>query len=100
MEKEKDMLSQVPEIVKVSCFEIHCKEARATLAGKHAGFVKALTELIAQKARDDNMKLLEHFREMHRELNKAPKDIEELVKIKDLMGRAPVEIERIKSEID
>jgi len=94
------MLKEVPEVVNVSCFQIHCKEARATLAGKHAKFVTALTELIAQRARDDNLKLLESFREMHKELNKVPKDIDELTKIKDLMGRVPIEIERMRVEIE
>ena len=47
MEKEKNMMAQVPDIINVSCFEIHCKEARASLAGKHSEFTKALTEVIA-----------------------------------------------------
>jgi hypothetical protein len=40
--------------------------------------------------------LLEQFRDMHKQLNSVPKDIDELTKIKDLMARLPVEIERMR----
>ena len=99
-ELEKKLLEEIPEIVKVSCFEVHCKEVRSTLAGKHITFVKHLIEMIAQKARDATLKMLEEFRKMHREISKPPKDIEELTEIKDYISRVPAEIEKMKQEIE
>ena len=79
---------------------MHCKEVRSTLAGKHTQFVKHITELIAQKSRQRTVEMLEEFRKMHKEINKPPKDIEELTQIKDLISRLPGEIEKIKMEIE
>ncbi|OMJ85153.1 hypothetical protein SteCoe_13621 [Stentor coeruleus] len=99
-EMEKKILEEIPETIRVSCFEVHCKEVRNTLAGKHVSFVKHLIEMIAQKARDATVKMLEEFRKMHREISKPPKDIEELTEIKDYISRVPVEIEKMKQEIE
>jgi dynein heavy chain len=99
-ELEKKILEEIPETIRVSCFEVHCKEVRSTLAGKHINFVKYLIEMIAQKARDGTVKMLEEFRKMHREISKPPKDIEELTEIKDYISRVPVEIEKMKQDIE
>lgn len=99
-ELEKKLLEEIPETVRVSCFEVHCKEVRNTLAGRHTLFVKQITELIALRSRDKNATLLENFRKMHREINKPPKDIEELTEIKDLISRVPMEIEKMKIDIE
>ena len=99
-ELEKSILEEIPEIIRVSCFEVHCKEVRNTLAGKHISFVKHLIEMIAQKARDNTVKMLEEFRKMQREISKPPKDIEELTEIKDFISRVPIEIEKMKQEIE
>ena len=60
-ELEKKSLDEIPETIRVSCFEVHCKDVRNTLAGKHISFVKQLIEIIAQKARDATVKMLERL---------------------------------------
>lgn len=97
---EHKLLEEIPETIRVSFFEVHCKEVRNTLAGKHTSFTKALTELIAQRARSSTVEMLEHFRKLHREMNKPPSNIEELTEIKDLINRLPQEIDRMKAEIE
>ena len=99
-ELEKKILEEIPESVRVSCFEVHCKDVRNTLSGKHSAFAKHLTETIAQRARDRNLVMLENFRKLHREISRPPNDIEELTEIKELMSRVPIEIEKMKQEID
>ena len=99
-EMEKKILEEIPEKIRVSCFEVHCKEVRNTLAGKHISFVKHLIEMIAQKSRDATVKMLEEFRKMHREISRPPKDIEELTEIKDYISRIPAELEKIRLDIE
>ena len=99
-ELEKKILNEIPETIRVSCFEISCREVRSSLSGKHATFVKQITDQIGQIAKDTTMNLLENFKKMHRDISKPPKDVEELTEIKEMIERVPVDIEKMKVEID
>ena len=99
-ELEKKILNEIPESIRVSCFEINCREVRNILSGKHAMFVKQITDQIGLIAKETTANLLENFKKMHREIGKPPKDVEELTEIKEMIERVPVDIEKMKTEIE
>jgi len=53
-------------------FEVHCKDVRNALSRKHFNYAKTLIELIASKARNTTVTMLEEFRKLHRDINKPP----------------------------
>ena len=97
-ELEKKILNEIPETIRVSCFEINCREVRNSLSGKHATFVKLITDQIGHIAKDTTNTLLENFKKMQRDISKAPKDVEELTEIKQMIERIPMDIEKMKAE--
>ena len=97
---EKKILAEIPESIRDSCFEINCREIRNSLSGKHAMFVKQITDQIGLIAKDTTATLLENFKKMHRDISKPPKDVEELTEIKAMIERIPMDIEKMKIEID
>lgn len=55
--------------------------------------------LIAKRAKQLANELLDSFEKMNNKIESAPKDIEELVSIKDYMASVPNEIEKIQGNI-
>jgi dynein heavy chain len=72
---------------------------RNALAGKHSRIANDEIELIAKVARQRTKEELEKFEAMHRKIETAPKDIEELTGIREYMASVPKEIEKEKVEI-
>ena len=99
-ELEKKILNEIPETIRVSCFEINCREVRNTLSGKHSTFVKLITDQIGSIAKETTNTLLENFKKMQRDISKAPKDVEELTEIKQMIERIPMDIEKMRNEIE
>ena len=81
-------------------FEIDCRDMREALAGKHRKIAEEEIEIIAKTARNQTNKLLKRFKEWHDIIEKSPQNIEELNEIREFMTKVPIEIKKIKSEME
>lgn len=73
---------------------------REALAGKHRKIAEEEIEIIAKTARNQTNKLLKRFKEWHDIIEKSPQNIEELNEIREFMTKVPIEIKKIKSEME
>ena len=60
---------------------------------------KGLKEVIAERVRRSNNKLLATFHDMQSKIRDQPKDIERLCEIRDFMSNIPLELEGLQKEI-
>lgn len=99
-EEEKRLKSEIPEKIIVSMFEIDCRDMREALSGKHKRIAEEEIEIIAKTARNQTNKLLKKFKEWQDIIEKTPSNIEELNEIREFMTKVPIEIKKIKSEME
>jgi len=99
-EEEKWLKSEIPEKIVVSMFEIDCWDMREALSGKHRKIAEEEIEIIAKTAWNQTNKLLKRFKEWHDIIEKSPQNIEELNEIWEFMTKVPIEIKKIKSEME
>lgn len=67
--------------------------------GKHTSIIEKEVKLIAQKAKEMNYQLQMKFDEINEKVRKPPKNIEELTDIKKYINDIPLQIEKLKTEI-
>ena len=82
----------MPENIKVSIFEISCKEMKEYLSEKYQSLQKNLIDMIAKKAKSEAQSIFQGFKQMELNLKESPKDIEKLTDIKDYIGNLPMEL--------
>ena len=92
--EEKRLQEEIPEEIICSVFKISTKVIRDLLASKHRKIADDKIELIGKIAQDASAKILKQFEEYNMNVEKVPKDIEELSQIKDLMQSLPNELNK------
>ena len=99
-QKEADSLKgEIPDEIIVSMFKVNCKEIRNKLVDKHLKIAKDEIELIAKRAKQSSIELLQSFEKINNKIESHPKDIEELTALKDYMNSVPNEIEKLQKDI-
>lgn len=99
-QKEADRLKgEIPDEIIVSMFKVNCKEIRNKLVDKHLKIAKDEIELIAKRAKQSSIELLQSFEKINNKIESHPKDIEELTALKDYMNSVPNEIEKLQKDI-
>ena len=81
-------------------FEVDCWDMRDALSGKHKRIAEEEIELIAKQAWLNTNWLLNTFKKMHEMIEKVPTNIEELNEIWEFMARTPIEIKKLKSDME
>ncbi|KAL4429885.1 hypothetical protein ABPG74_022908 [Tetrahymena malaccensis] len=98
--KEEETKKLLPELIKVSIFEIDLKIISNTLAGKYKKLSNNLKDIICLRAKKLTNNIITEFQEMHFTINKQPSNIEELTDIQNFISNVPTEMEKKKVEID
>jgi dynein heavy chain len=87
--KKRELREKIPEVVHVSCFEVHCKEILAYLEEKQEELAKQLKQLIAKRAKEATTALFNDFTVIKSKINEEAKDIETLTELKEYMANMP-----------
>jgi len=98
--KEEDLKAGIPDDMHISCFWVNCRELTSILAGKYSHMQKNLKGYIAKRARERTQKLQEIFKEMEKKILTQPENIEELTNLKEYLQQLPLEIEKVKVDIN
>ena len=99
LKKDKIMREKLPENIKVSIFEISCKEMKEYLSEKYQNLQKNLIDMIAKKAKSQAQSIFQSFKQMENQLKESPKDIEKLTDIRDYITNMPSELDKMKIEM-
>lgn len=100
MQQEEELKKSIPENIHVSIFNIQCTDLLSYLLDKYSNLRKNLINLIAKKARESTHHLFNEFESIKAKISETPKDIEKLTEIKDIIQNLPIELEKIKIEIN
>jgi dynein heavy chain, axonemal len=73
---------------------------REALAGKHRRIAEEEIEIIAKQAKLQTNRILAKFKQWHEIIEKIPTNIEELNEIREFMSKAPIEIKKLKSDME
>lgn len=91
--------AEIKDFTVVSMFRVNCRGIRDIIADKHTKIADEIIELISKKAKKMANETMDSFDRLNLAIESAPKDIEDLASIKDQMGSAPGEIQKLKNEI-
>lgn len=58
------MREKLPEVIKVSIFQISCKEMKEFLSEKYQNLQKNLIDMIAKKAKSEAQTIFQGFKQM------------------------------------
>jgi len=97
--KDKILKESISEVVRISCFQVYCKDLLLFLTGKYSATIRNLKDLIAKRAKTKTQKIFEGFQTIHSKIKEKPKDIEKLTEIKEYMAGIPKDLEGIRLEI-
>lgn len=97
--KDKLMREKLPENIKVSVFEISCKEMKEFLSEKYQSLQKNLIDMIAKKAKTQSQTIFNNFQLMELKVKDIPKDIEKLTDIRQAISNLPADLEKMKIEM-
>jgi dynein heavy chain, axonemal len=99
LKKDKIMREKLPENIKVSIFEISCKEMKEQLSEKYQNLEKNLIDMIAKKAKSEAQTIFQSFKQMEHNLKETPKDIEKLTEIREYIANMPMELDKMRIEM-
>lgn len=90
--KEEETKKLLPEMMKVSIFEIDLKIISNILSGKFKKLGSNLKDIIANRAKRLTNNIINEFYEIHVTINKQPSNIEELTDIQNFINNVPSNI--------
>lgn len=73
---------------------------REALSGKHKRIAEEEIEIIAKQAWLQTNRILNKYKSWHEIIEKIPTNIEELNEIREFMSKAPIEIKKLKSDME
>lgn len=90
----------MPKSIQVSIFQINCEDTVKFLANKYERICELLKEIIAKRAKSQSTELFKKLKEIKDKIKNKPDNIEKLTEITDYMEVVPVELEKIKKDIN
>ena len=70
------------------------------MSGKHKWIAEMEIELIAKQAENKCTEMMDRFKEMQAIIVRDPEDIEDLTEIKEFMEKVPIELKKMKPDMD
>ncbi|KAL4427402.1 hypothetical protein ABPG74_009674 [Tetrahymena malaccensis] len=98
--KEDDLRSKIPLEMHVSFFQIQTNEILGYLCEKYYQLQKNFIEMIAKKARMQTQAITNTFIQIQKRIKEIPQNIEELTELKEYMLNVPMELEKVKIEMN
>lgn len=99
MEKQRDLLEDMPETAHVGLFQVGCKDLRRRLANTREQIVKLLLDLLLQRLRTQMNETMDGFQAIASQLRKLPRNIEELVDMRRFAESVPRQVTGLKDKI-
>ena len=96
--REKSLLSEIPQIIHVSIFQINCKEFRTDLASKFLKIAELEIDYLREKSADINKEILNTYSFMKKEIMMEVNSIADLVKVQTYIETVPTEIMKLKEK--
>ncbi len=96
--REKNILSEIPQIIHVSIFQINCKEFRTDLSSKFSKIAEMEIEYLKEKSADINKEILNNYSSMKKEVMMEVNTIADLVKVQNYIDTIPSEIAKLKEK--
>ncbi len=101
VQKRTEEISQrLPETIKISCFQVQCKDLQQMLLDKLKQVTKNLKDVIARRVVQQNEDIYAKILQILHKLREQPKDIEELTALKEYMVQVEQELGQIESSIE
>ena len=101
MQQRTDEISQrLPETIKISCFQVQCKDLQQMLLDKLKQVTKNLKDVIARRVVQQNEDIYTKILQILHKLREQPKDIEELTALKEYMVQVEQELSQIETSIE
>ena len=99
MEREQQILAEIPEKAVVGLFVVSLSEIRKTLSSRHKRIAELLLDLLLSRYRESTQSITETFNGIFGQLRKTPKNIEQASELREFMSGVPSEVTKFQPVI-
>lgn len=99
LEKEEQVLAEIPEVASVGLFEVSSSEICKTLASRYAKIAKLIQDALTVRFRVASADVIEKFNQILALMRRNPQSIEELSKLREYLSTVPTIVGMLHGEI-
>ena len=98
-DKEKIVKETIPNDLEISCFKVSCRPLKTALILRYRDMKRNLKEYLNTTIENMTVGLLDRIDNLEKNIEKQPKDIEELILLEDYLAKVRPEVKKLRAEI-